>query len=367
MSQTPPIAYFVVGLRLRQASVLCSTQQAVYAKTSVLAALTQLSDAVIRLFQVVEPPAITQQQVLGLIQNCWNLVQQYADGDDYFLRTAYGACQGYLQTLETSLRNLTNVNAGQSPRVNNWYELGWEVANGRNEIERKIIQLDDDPDPIRRAGIYSETDRGWSFARPERIRELLSNLDISVGQVMPTHTGEILCPIPVLDQQLGGWHQIEAGISVLEVVAGQADARHRQQLPQVCDPKSIQWRNSYFGLMFDDKNHRVRRAGKEDEVDLSSSQLRWHLLQLFATSEESLVSRDQLRMVWRKHGRADDPENGTINDGVGELSNTLKPLALRIKASRGLGWKITELSPAKGPSQKKERKPAKRRGARKSS
>lgn len=366
MLHTSPIAYFVVGLRLRQASVLCSTRQAVFDKASVLAALTQLSDAAIRLFRVVESPTISQEQISGLIHNCFNLVQQYADKDDYFLGTAYGTCQHYLQTLETSLDNLANVDAGQSPHVNNWYELGWEVANGRNEIERKIIQLDDDPNPIRRAGIYSETNHGWSFARPQRIRELLCALDISIEQVMPARTSEILCPIPVLDQQLGGWHQIEAGISVLEVVAGQADARHRQQLPQVCDPKSRQWRNSYLGLMFDDKNHRVRRADKKDEVDLSSSQLKWHLLQLFATSEESPVSRDQLRMVWRKHGREDNPQNGTINDGVGELSNTLKPLALRIKASRGLGWRITELSPAKGPSQKKKRKPAKRRGTRKS-
>jgi len=124
-------------------------------------------------------------------------------------------------------------------------------------------------------------------------------------------------------------------------------------------PPAVQWRSSYLGLSFDDHNHKVRRA--DVEVDLSSSQLQWNILQVFASHGESRVTRNSLREVWARFGREDNPTRETMYDGLSEFRRKIRPLGLCTEAARGLGWRLAAIPPASASSRSPTRQ---RRGQR---
>lgn len=116
----------------------------------------------------------------------------------------------------------------------------------------------------------------------------------------------------------------------------------------------------YLGLELDEGRHIVRRAGRDAEVDLSSSNLHWGMLLALEKSRDSWLLLQSLRFVWKNYGVDDNPVEGTVNDAVSELRQKLRPLGINIKSSRNLGRMLVEIvvktKPGKKPKRSKGRK-----------
>lgn len=108
---------------------------------------------------------------------------------------------------------------------------------------------------------------------------------------------------------------------------------------------SLVWRAGYLGLEFHEGSRRVRRQQVESEpVDLAANNLLWHLLLKLEENGATLLSYEGLLPLWKEHGQDDRPSKETVTDALSRLSKHVKPLRIRAKASKKVGWRLVDTS-----------------------
>lgn len=113
---------------------------------------------------------------------------------------------------------------------------------------------------------------------------------------------------------------------------------------QAVGPANSSRKPRYLGIILDERRFHVRRAGKGGIVDLSGKYLLWGLLLKLIEMRDVFCPRERLRIVWERYGNEKEPEDGTINDAVSTLGKALKPLDLKVRAKRNIGWRLLDIS-----------------------
>ena len=82
--------------------------------------------------------------------------------------------------------------------------------------------------------------------------------------------------------------------------------------------------------------------GDHEAVDFRSRLCLFELCTILVQNGPKFVSREQLLRLWPRIGRAEDPENSTIDGAISELRQELRPLRMKITNRRNIGWRLEE-------------------------
>lgn len=99
----------------------------------------------------------------------------------------------------------------------------------------------------------------------------------------------------------------------------------------------------YLGLILNNDQFIVRRAGLANHVDLSTNRILWEILIILERRREQWTDRRFLAEAW-ENLTLTGPVPKTIGNRVNELSDELLTLGITIKNKRRSGWRLRDVN-----------------------
>jgi hypothetical protein len=106
----------------------------------------------------------------------------------------------------------------------------------------------------------------------------------------------------------------------------------------------------YLGLIIDENNKTISKAGRRVTVSLAGHELAWGIFLKLDRNCDSYCPREALRAVWNDHGVATNPTDEAMDSALTKLRGLLKPLGVTVENRRKTGWRLTDTSQPTRPS-----------------
>ena len=101
-------------------------------------------------------------------------------------------------------------------------------------------------------------------------------------------------------------------------------------------------RKGYLGLLIDENERIVRRAGFEGEANFSQAPLKWELFALLARNQSTYTPHGEFEGIWPTHGQTDLPGRTTVGDAVTDLRSELSKIGIDIEVLRRIGRRLID-------------------------